>query len=139
MSFYDKNFIIIFLIFSYFCPLIDFFSMNFIYHWDLDQDSSLSFISTYRKTCPLRAWYHKIFDYKAPAPIKITLIEHIKTIYIYHKKKLKKHILCFGYEMYPKVIESLKNRKKLHILDLKQLKGCYKIKFFEIIFVMPWH
>ena len=37
-------------------------------------------------------------------------------------------------KMSPKVINGLKNQNKLHILDLKQLKGGQKIKFFVITF-----
>jgi hypothetical protein len=41
--------------------------------------------------------------------------------------------------MTPKVIESLKNRKKLPKIDLKQLKGGQKLKFFAKMFLVPRH
>ena len=58
-------------------------------------------------------------------------------LYLSQKRTLTKNsIICFEHEMSPKVTD-LKNRKKLHILDLKQLKGGQKFKFFVIIFVVP--
>jgi hypothetical protein len=100
----------------------------------------IMFIWTYRKTCHFKSLVSYNIRLSGP-PKKIILIEHmmIKTIYITNKNlktllsALSTKCLCVP------VIESLKNWKKLYILDLEQLMGRNNSSFFVLIFVVPWH